>query len=238
MGNRATQPPARMPRLPEYGHQPNRLPHAAEPASGLPLNPCHEFPKNAPAAFFSMHALKDARFAENLAASVAAGKPVLITDALAAKLESNPVLNKPNVHILPVKGDSESLLEIPKTQLDALREPLLAPFRRSFHAPSRVALYLFKDRGWGVENFRNEPATAFSAKETGGTGENEPILMTITYGQGRIFHTVMGDGPPALNCAGFQVTLLRGAEWAATGQVTQTKWPDDFPTADKASARP
>ena len=81
-------------------------------------------------------------------------------------------------------------------------------------------------------------ATAFSAKETGGTGENEPILMTITYGQGRIFHTVLGDGPPALNCVGFQVTLVRGTEWAATGRVTQTKLPDDFPTADKASARP
>ena len=26
---------------------------------------------------------------------------------------------------------------------------------------------------------------------------------------------------PAMQCAGFQITLLRGAEWAATGKVTQ-----------------
>jgi len=32
------------------------------------------------------------------------------------------------------------------------------------------------------------------------------------------------------------VTLQRGAEWAATGKVTQ-KVPDDFPTADKVSIR-
>jgi hypothetical protein len=32
------------------------------------------------------------------------------------------------------------------------------------------------------------------------------------------------------------VTLARGAEWAATGNVTQ-KVPADFPTADKVSTR-
>ncbi len=31
---------------------------------GLPLVPCHEFPTNAPAAFFSIHALKDAQFVD------------------------------------------------------------------------------------------------------------------------------------------------------------------------------
>ena len=83
----------------------------------------------------------------------------------------------------------------------------------------------------------NVLATAFSAKETGGTGENEPILMTITYGQGRVFHTVLGDGPPALDCVGFQVTLLRGAEWAATGAATLTAVPADFPKESASSAR-
>ena len=31
--------------------------------AGLPLGPCHEFPEEAPAAFFSVHALKDAQTA-------------------------------------------------------------------------------------------------------------------------------------------------------------------------------
>jgi hypothetical protein len=75
------------------------------------------------------------------------------------------------------------------------------------------------------------------------SGENEPMLMTITYGQGRVFHTTLGhvgpkDQPPfkPLVCAGFIVTLQRGTEWAATGNVTQ-KVPADFPTAEKLSLR-
>ena len=81
-------------------------------------------------------------------------------------------------------------------------------------------------------------ATAFSKKDTGGTGEHEPLLMAIKYGEGRVFHTALGHSVGAMKCVGFIVTLQRGAEWAATGKVTQTKVPDDFPAADKVSTRP
>lgn len=81
------------------------------------------------------------------------------------------------------------------------------------------------------------------AHYTGASGENEPMLMAITYGQGRVFHTTLGHvGPKStppflpLECAGFIVTLQRGTEWAATGKVTQ-KVPADFPTAEKISTR-
>jgi len=80
-------------------------------------------------------------------------------------------------------------------------------------------------------------ATAYSDPKTGGTGENEPLLMTIDYGKGRVFHTALGHDVEAMKCVGFIVTLQRGTEWAATGKVTQTKVPDDFPTADKVSTR-
>ncbi|MEI6278499.1 MAG: ThuA domain-containing protein [Verrucomicrobiae bacterium] len=52
------------------------------------------------------------------------------------------------------------------------------------------------------------------------TNENEPILMAVTFGKGRIFHTVLGHAPGSMVDIGFQATLLRGAEWAATGHVT------------------
>ncbi len=64
-------------------------------------------------------------------------------------------------------------------------------------------------------------ATAFSDKATGGTGEHEPTLMVIQFGKGRVFHTTLGHDAVAMSGAGFQVTLQRGAEWVATGDVTQ-----------------
>jgi type 1 glutamine amidotransferase/HEAT repeat protein len=85
-------------------------------------------------------------------------------------------------------------------------------------------------------------STAHSDKDQNGTGNDEPILFTIQYGKGRVFHTVLGhagdteQNSPALQCVGFITTLQRGAEWAATGQVTQAV-PDDFPTADTVSLR-
>jgi uncharacterized protein len=80
-------------------------------------------------------------------------------------------------------------------------------------------------------------ATALSETANRGTGREEPILLTLSYGKGRIFHTVMGHDVAALSCVGFIATFQRGTEWAATGKVTQ-KVPANFPTADAVSTRP
>ena len=80
-------------------------------------------------------------------------------------------------------------------------------------------------------------ATAYSDKKTGGTGELEPILFTMAYGKGRVFHTTLGHDSKGMKCVGFIVTTQRGTEWAATGKVTQTKVPADFPTEAKTSSR-
>lgn len=127
---------------------------------GLPLVPCHEFPTDAKAAFFSVHALKDPAFRERFTAFVAAGKPVLITDGLAAALASLPAAKAPNVRVLPVKGAPKSLLALSAEEVNALRAPLLKPFGASFQAPAKVGLYLFTGDGWVVENFNDEPVQA------------------------------------------------------------------------------
>ncbi|HKN74847.1 MAG TPA: ThuA domain-containing protein [Candidatus Acidoferrum sp.] len=79
-------------------------------------------------------------------------------------------------------------------------------------------------------------ATAHSDPANHGTGHDEPMLMVLSYGKGRIFHTTMGHDVAALSCAGFITTFQRGAEWVATGRVTQ-KVPADFPTAGSESLR-
>jgi type 1 glutamine amidotransferase len=63
-------------------------------------------------------------------------------------------------------------------------------------------------------------ATGFSAPASGGSGEHEPLLMTIQFGQGRVFHNTLGHDAKAIQGVAFQVTLQRGTEWAATGDVT------------------
>lgn len=83
-------------------------------------------------------------------------------------------------------------------------------------------------------------ASALSTKETGGSGEHEPLLMAISYGKGRVFHTALGHNNgkdmTSQRCAGFIATFQRGTEWAATGKVTQAK-PVDFPALDGVSVR-
>ena len=80
-------------------------------------------------------------------------------------------------------------------------------------------------------------ATTFAAKEKRGTDRHEPMLLTLTYGKGRIFHTPMGHADYSMECVGFIVCLQRGTEWAATGKVTQKVIPEDFPTASQSSKR-
>jgi type 1 glutamine amidotransferase len=79
-------------------------------------------------------------------------------------------------------------------------------------------------------------ATAFADPNNRGTGRDEPILMVLPFGRGRIFHHPLGHDVTAMSSVDFVVLLQRGTEWAATGSVTQ-KIPANFPTADKVSYR-
>lgn len=79
-------------------------------------------------------------------------------------------------------------------------------------------------------------ATAYSAEDNKGTGRHEPAMMTLTYGKGRIFHNIMGHADYSISDVGFLTSMLRGAEWAATGKVTQPI-PSDFPNATTTSSR-
>jgi uncharacterized protein len=70
----------------------------------------------------------------------------------------------------------------------------------------------------------NVLASAYSSPESGGTGNFEPMLVTTQYGKGRVFHTALGhvwngSSLAAIENAGFQETLLRGARWAATSEA-------------------
>ena len=94
----------------------------------------------------------------------------------------------------------------------------------------------------GPANIKDLLYSGMSDAATGGSGREEPLVFTVDYGKARIFHIMLGhcgaslENNPAMQCAGFQTLLLRGAEWAATGKVTQPV-PNDFPTNAAVSLR-
>lgn len=94
----------------------------------------------------------------------------------------------------------------------------------------------------GPANIKDLLYSGKSDAATGGSGREEPLVFTVDYGKARIFHIMLGhcgaslENNPAMQCAGFQTLLLRGAEWAATGKVTQPV-PNDFPTNAAVSLR-
>jgi uncharacterized protein len=88
-------------------------------------------------------------------------------------------------------------------------------------------------------------ATAFSDDEQNaspfsplrGTDRHEPMMMTIGYGEGRVFHTPLGHTDYSFECVGFITMFQRACEWAGSGKVTQ-KIPKDFPTKTEVKKRP
>lgn len=79
-------------------------------------------------------------------------------------------------------------------------------------------------------------ATALAPKAKGGRDVDEPMLIVLDYGRGRVFHTPMGHADYSMKCSGFITSLQRGTEWAATGKVT-LPIPEDFPKADAPTSR-
>ncbi len=122
---------------------------------GLPLVPTAKISANAEAAFFAVHALKEPDFTDKLKKMLAAGKPVLITDGLAKRLDGVN-LESESLTVLKIGGSPRSLLELTRQQLKPIRDKMLAPFGMKFDAPNKVALYLIGDNCLIVENFNDE----------------------------------------------------------------------------------
>jgi len=72
-------------------------------------------------------------------------------------------------------------------------------------------------------------ATAYSDKniDPKNTGKHEPVVWVASYGKGRVVENVLGHDVEAMKSAGFQALLIRGVEWAATGE-TFYKLPDEL----------
>lgn len=148
---------------------------------GLPLVPATDVDPGAKAAFFSQHALADPDFTNKLDKMLQAGKPVFLTSHLADDLKEELAEHQREILILKVGNEPRDLYNLAREELDALRNPLLAPFGIEFSAPSKVALYLYSDGLVVIENF-NDTAADVRFTQRGAGGYSFTSLQPIDEG--------------------------------------------------------
>jgi len=71
-------------------------------------------------------------------------------------------------------------------------------------------------------------ATAYSDSSQGGTGANEPLVWVVTYGNGRVFVSLLGHDVSSAALADTLLLVGRGAQWVARSRITLPV-PPDFP---------
>lgn len=103
-----------------------------------------------------------------------------------------------------------------------------------FHPDARVEVLAsaYEDaRMYDPDNVTEKyPPEAYSPERVAampGMNSLHPMVWVQSYGRGRVFSITLGHGPDTIQYDGFRTLFARGAEWAATGEVT-------LPALDKA----
>jgi type 1 glutamine amidotransferase len=63
------------------------------------------------------------------------------------------------------------------------------------------------------------PITVLAEADSDWSKKTEPLVFTLEYGQGRVFHHTFGHDAKAINVPGVVKVIQRGTQWAATGKV-------------------
>jgi type 1 glutamine amidotransferase len=61
-------------------------------------------------------------------------------------------------------------------------------------------------------------AAAFDDPAIGGTGIDEPVLWTVSFGKGRVAHLTLGHDLKSMEKPGFVEAFVTSTKWAATGR--------------------
>ena len=63
------------------------------------------------------------------------------------------------------------------------------------------------------------PINVLATADSDWSKKTEPLVFTLEYGQGRVFHEAFGHDGKAIKTEGVTKLIQRGCEWAATGKV-------------------
>jgi hypothetical protein len=130
---------------------------------GIPLVRTQHFPTASPSAFFCAAALGDPDFPRHLRSFVAGGGRALLTSRLAGHLGRLPSQFADRIWILPSQGGTRTVLSLPQSQVDPLRNFVIYPLGLRMEAPPRVALTLL---GHGALVLDNHNSFAAGVKLT------------------------------------------------------------------------
>lgn len=107
---------------------------------------------------------------------------------------------------------------------------------KSGHGPRSVFKAEIKDKDHpitkGLENFDMDdelyakmqgdlPIHVLVTADSDWSNKTEPLAFILEYGKGRVFHETFGHDGKAIKTPSVQKLIVRGAEWAATGKVTE-----------------
>ena len=105
---------------------------------------------------------------------------------------------------------------------------------KSGHGPRSKFKVVIKDKNdpivKGLDDFEADdelyaklegdaPIHVLATADSDWSKKTEPMVFTLNYGQGRVFHETFGHDVKALDNASIRTIIQRGCEWAATGKV-------------------
>ncbi len=173
------------------------------------------------------------RFFDNLAEWVAAGGGFVPVHAATAGMEHLPEYvrmvglgwGSPQRGARLVLDDAGQVLRTPPGEGRGTGHGPLGPIDVTIWGEHPVLeglprTWQLRDELWFAARGPAEQLTVLATGYAPQTDQNEPILWTVDYGEGRVFVQLLGHDTNTMQDSFFRTTLLRGCQWAATGEVT------------------
>jgi predicted DNA-binding protein with PD1-like motif/type 1 glutamine amidotransferase len=122
----------------------------------------------------------------------------------------------PHDFTITVKDAQHPITKGLKLKFDQQKDELYANLKWQPAGPYKILATAYDDHAL----YAASRTDARAPQPLEGPGADEPMLWVSDYGKGRVFTTALGHDVDQVQTLAFTTTFARGAEWAATGNVT------------------